>query len=196
MRGFTLIEILVVVAVSAIVMGSFIAYNSASRAQIALSVEQAKIAQVILRAKSLTISSYTQDLGSPPFRCGYGFSVDYPGRSYSLNRYEVSISTHCDKIYAGEAGFENISEVVQLEKYSLDSNLEFSSVVCKKGLPCPPPKISDELQDVLFIAPEPKTFLKVGGVLSGGTAKIYLETKATPLRGATVSVNYVGQVGF
>lgn len=197
MRGFTLIEILVVVAVSVIVMGSFIAYNSASRAQVALSVEQAKIAQLILRAKSLAISSYTQDLGSPNVRCGYGFSVNYPERSYSLNRYEVLDNRGCDDIYFGRAGFENISEVHQLEKYSLDSNLNFgASVVCKKK-PCPPlPKIGDELEDVLFIAPEPKTFLKVNNALFRGTTKIYLETKATPLRGATVSVNYVGQVGF
>lgn len=189
MRGFTLIEILVVVAVSVIVTGSFIVYNSVSRAQVALSVEQAKIAQLILRAKSLTISSYTQDIGSPNIRCGYGFSVDYAGRSYSLNRYDVSSNAECDAIYTNQvgSGFGNISEVVQLEKYFLDSNLNFQA----SGT-------SDELEDVLFIAPDPKTFLKVVGDNSfiRGTAKIYLETKATPPRGATVSVNSVGQVGF
>ncbi|MBI2033631.1 MAG: prepilin-type N-terminal cleavage/methylation domain-containing protein [Candidatus Liptonbacteria bacterium] len=179
MRAFTLIEILVVVAVSVIVMGSFIAYNSVIRAQVALSVEQAKIAQVILRAKSLAISSYFSS-----FRCGYGFSVDYTGRSYSLNRYDVSSDADCDAIYTGRAGFENTS-AVPLETHSLDSNLDFQA----SGA-------SDKLEEVLFIAPEPKTFIKVGGFLFRGTAKIYLETKTTPLRGATVNVNSVGQVGF
>jgi len=189
MRGFTLVEILVVVAVSAIVLGSFISYNSASRAQIALSVEQAKIAQLILRAKSLAISSYSSN---PSGRCGYGFSVDYgvnyAGRSYSLNRYDVSDNTVCDAIYTGQSGYDfNNLILVQLEKYSLDSNLKFQA----SGE-------SDELEDVIFIAPEPKTFLKLEGDNSfiKGTAKIYLETKAAPLRGATVSVNSVGQVGF
>ncbi len=190
MKGFTLIEILVVVAVSVIVMGSFIAYNSVSRAQIALSVEQAKIAQLIFRAKSLTISSYTQDPGSPNVRCGYGVSVDYAGRSYSLNRYEVSSNADCDAIYARDpsADFGNIiSPVVQLEIYFLDSNLNFQV-----------PGASDELEDVIFIAPEPKTFLKLVGDNSfvGRTAQIYLETKATPPIKATVSVNSFGQVGF
>ena len=185
MKGFTLVEILVVIGVSVVVMGSFIAYNSASRAQIALSVEQAKIAQLILRAKSLAVSSYTQVSGPLSFRCGYGFSVNTSTQSYSLNRYDVSDNTDCDDIYIGPAGFENISAVHKLEIYYLDSNLKF-----------PVPAIGDELEDVLFIAPEPKTFLQVGGSLFRRTAKINLETKAAPARRATVSVNPMGQVGF
>lgn len=185
MRGFTLIEILVVVAVSAVVLGSFIAYNSASRAQLALSVEQAKIAQLILKAKSLTISSYSS---SESGRCGYGFSVDYSAGSYSLNRYDVLDNADCDAIYAGQAADLQNTDVTVLERYSLDPNLRFRVLLAN-------------LEDVLFIAPEPKTFLEVGGRLFRdrlvrGTVRINLETKARPIRRASVTVNSFGQVGF
>jgi len=183
MRAFTLIEIVVVVAVYVIVMSSFIAYNSASRAQIALSVEQAKISQLILRAKSLTIASYSSPSS---LRCGFGFSINYPARSYSLNRYDVLDNADCDAIYYGEAGFENTIVVpLPLETYYLDPNLGF-----------PGWGASDQFDEVLFIAPEPKTFLKVGGSLFRGTANIYLETRAAPIRSVTVSINSLGQVSF
>ena len=52
-KGFTLIELLMVVAISAMLSAMAISYSNVSKNQITLSVETAKLAQTILRAKDL-----------------------------------------------------------------------------------------------------------------------------------------------
>jgi type II secretory pathway pseudopilin PulG len=70
--GFTLIEILVIVTILSFLSGILIVYNRSTERQILLFREQAKIINLILRAKSLALSTYTKS-GSP---CAYGIHFD------------------------------------------------------------------------------------------------------------------------
>ena len=62
--GFTLIEMLIVVAISAMLAAIAIGYSGVERDQTALSVEVTEISQFILQARSLAIATYGNAAGS------------------------------------------------------------------------------------------------------------------------------------
>src|SRR5205823_134766 len=84
--GFTIVELLIVVAISAMLASIAIGYSSISRNQVALSVETAKVAESIIRAKSLAIATYA----SIPGTCAYGVSVDIAQNRYSIFAFTPS----------------------------------------------------------------------------------------------------------
>ncbi|RME58128.1 prepilin-type N-terminal cleavage/methylation domain-containing protein, partial [Candidatus Parcubacteria bacterium] len=55
--GFTLIEVLVSVAILVILVAIVVSYGSSSRARYALSVESVKVAQAIARARTLAVTT-------------------------------------------------------------------------------------------------------------------------------------------
>src|SRR5438105_773284 len=61
--GFTLIELLVSMMITMLLSGFIITYTSGGRAQTTLYVEQAKLGQLVSRAKSLSISTYNKSDG-------------------------------------------------------------------------------------------------------------------------------------
>jgi len=67
--GFTLIEMLIVLSVSAMLTTMMIFYTRAGERQILLLREQAKLVSALLRAKSLAIQTYTTTASEI---CGYG----------------------------------------------------------------------------------------------------------------------------
>lgn len=168
--GYTLLELLVVLGVAGLLSGMVILYGGEGRQQIALSIESAKIVQTISRAKALAIATYT-DLSSP---CGFGVHFDYPARKYSIRSYRTS--PNCESV-------SGISSSEALEEFVLSSGLSWH-----EG--------ADKIDDVIFVPPDPKTYLFSGGALlvGGASGKIYLLTD----RGAakTVSVNPAGQITF
>jgi prepilin-type N-terminal cleavage/methylation domain-containing protein len=84
-RGFTIIELLVVIAISAMLSTLAIVYSGQSRNEVALSVESAKITQLILQAKQLAIATNT--VGGGTLACGYGMYFDTVNSTYSLFVY-------------------------------------------------------------------------------------------------------------
>jgi len=85
-RGMTLIELLVVIAIMAVLTGVMVGYSKQSRNQILLNTEKAKVAQIIQRVKSLTLSGYTKPVSLPP-PCAYGFAIDYAKNEYFIFQY-------------------------------------------------------------------------------------------------------------
>lgn len=63
--GFTLLEILIVISITIMISGIAISYNGSTQQQIGLYVEVQKLAELILRAKSLAVSTY-RDPGNVP----------------------------------------------------------------------------------------------------------------------------------
>jgi len=86
-KGFTLIEIIIVVAISALLTGVLVTYSQRSRQQIVLNVEKAKVAELINRAKVLTLAGFTDPPTIPP-PCAYGFGIDTVGRNYGIFTYD------------------------------------------------------------------------------------------------------------
>ncbi|MBI4094337.1 MAG: prepilin-type N-terminal cleavage/methylation domain-containing protein [Candidatus Liptonbacteria bacterium] len=164
-RGFTLIELLVTIGVTTFISALLVVYGSASRSAATLSLEQAKLAQVIARAKALAISTYVRV--SPP--CGYGVRV-LPGEGrYELFSYTLSTRAECGAI--SETGIATVAvpgesaEYEVVEVHILPSRLRIDDTS------------PDSLEFVLFLPPDPTVllFLKGGGdpeVVSSGTVRL------------------------
>ena len=71
-KGFTLIELIIVIGIIGVLTGSLAFYGRSAERQIILFRDQAKIIEALLRAKSLAISTYSE--ADAP--CGYGVSFD------------------------------------------------------------------------------------------------------------------------
>lgn len=84
-KAFTLIELLIVVAISAMLSALAITYSSVGRNAVSLSVEEAKLSQFILQAKALSIATYT----SGSVSCGYGVVIHagVSPQNYSIFAY-------------------------------------------------------------------------------------------------------------
>ncbi len=84
-RAFTLIEIIVTIALMAIFAGIAILSSRNGQAAMALSGEAEKIGQFALEAKSLALVAYSP---SGSAICGYGVVVDPGSQTYSIFAYE------------------------------------------------------------------------------------------------------------
>src|SRR5665213_2287500 len=83
-KAFTLIELIIVVAISALLSTLAITYSSIGRNSVSLSVEASKISQFILQAKQLSIATYTSASAS----CGYGVAFNMAAQTYSIFAYD------------------------------------------------------------------------------------------------------------
>ncbi len=172
--GFTLIELLVSITVTALLSSFVIIYSSGTRAQTALSVERAKLTQVIVRAKSLALSTY--GASAPP--CGYGVHVDRSARAYELFTYTAA---DCSQIPFIDP--EDAAHYRSLNRYLLPAPLAFEDG-------------QNVMSEVLFVPPDPKTFVWSGGaLLQAGTGKIYLTTQDGAGH-TSVQVSPAGQISF
>lgn len=174
-RGYTILETLIVVAITALLSGFLITYNSVGRDQIALYTERAKLVQVISRAKALALSGY----GGAEVPCGYGVRMSYAERTYILFSYKVADCDAIDVISPGSVG--EYSEITRFP-------LAHRSVVF--------PEVPGRMEYVLFMPPEPRILIwAVGSLATSTSGSAYLETLAgTPK--AVVTISSAGQINF
>lgn len=171
-KGFTLIETLIVIAITALLSSFVLTYTSTSREQVALYVEQSKISQTILRAKSLTLSTYNQ----PAIPCGYGVRIDYDMGIYELFSY-------------GAAPCSSVSVI--------DPNL--ATRVRESRLP-PQVRLGvkpESIEYVLFTPPDPKTSIwrRGAGAATSSDGIVFLQ--GTSGKSAVgIGVSFAGQVSF
>lgn len=199
MKGFTLLELLIVVAISAMVSSLALVYSSIGRNEIALTVETSKIAQVILQAKNLALSTYNIN----PQTCGFGVSFNIAAQTYSIFAYtptnhppEHGIAPPCPD-----------DSLASTSPIFADEMLEYSEGTWKipvsQGVKLENGSAGDTLQTVLFYPPAPSIYISRqggGGVflnqsVQDVTSNVYLATvdgKAT----AEISVNGAGQINF
>ena len=183
-KGFTLIEILVVVALSALFSAIALTYSGAARNEVALSVETSKIAQLILRAKDLTLATYA----SIPGTCGYGVYLNIPSDQYSLFAYTPAGAPPCPGA-----------------PVSLPPALRTPvtpgatwQIPLANGVAFVKPAPADEATIILFTPPAPQTYLSQdsgGASFVNTTSKIHIETvdgKAS----TTITINPAGQISF
>jgi prepilin-type N-terminal cleavage/methylation domain-containing protein len=168
--GYTIIELLVVVAITALLASFVFTFGKGGRQQIALMVERAKIAQVIFRARSLAISTYNQP--SPP--CAYGVHFDYGGGTYTLNSY----------LFSPCSGITNVTGIsTPLETYTLGTGLVYGTAG------------SSPLSDVLFFPPDPATLVFTNAGVTSTDASVYLST-TDGTGAANIDVTSAGEVTF
>jgi prepilin-type N-terminal cleavage/methylation domain-containing protein len=89
--AFTLVEMLVVIGISTLVSAAAILYSNVGQNEVALTVETAKVAQLVLQARELALDTYTGTVTSTTRPCGYGVHFDFDSnpQTYSLFAYMV-----------------------------------------------------------------------------------------------------------
>ena len=129
-RGFTLVEMMMVITISAVLMAMVIFYGRGGEKQIILLTEQAKLVNTILRSKSLAIQTFNQSRRP----CGYG--VHFIPNGYVLFKDLAEDCSLSDKRYSGPD--EDVENII------LNNAVKFL---------LPP------LLDILFIPPDPIVIL-------------------------------------
>lgn len=184
--AFTLVEVLVVIAITALLAGIILSYSSSSRDRVALSVEQAKLAQTIVKAKSLTVSTYND----PIIPCGYGVHIDYETDSYQIFSYGIEEGSF------EPAQCDDMSELkptlkIEVSNNKLPANLTFED----PGKPVP--GSADNIQDILFLPPNPETRIWLyddsGATSTSGRVRVKAKSGTFAVE---VLVSSAGQVTF
>jgi prepilin-type N-terminal cleavage/methylation domain-containing protein len=188
--GFTLIEIIIVIAISAVLATIAIAYNSAERDTVALSVETAKISQTILDAKGLALAMYT-GAGGGGLVCGYGVHFAAAMDEYSIFQYMPG-GANCPSLASTTA--DGIDESA-MQPYTSST----WQVPLANGVKFASGGAGDDLSVVFFYPPMPTTLMSTSTanphVLGASEGTVYLETLDNKAS-STVSVSAGGQVNY
>jgi prepilin-type N-terminal cleavage/methylation domain-containing protein len=187
-KGFTLVEILVVVALSALFASFAISFSKIGQNQLNLSVEGAKVSQFILQAKELTIATFNGAANA----CGYGVHIDYVNQTYSLFKYVPSGAPPCPSAASTTDAGISLSDMQEYASSSWQVPLS-TGVVMKSTAPT-----NDVLTDVLFYPPDPFILISTDGATfpnPPATARIYMMSSDGG-DAITVSVNPAGQVSL
>lgn len=163
-RAFTTIEILVITGILSLLSAILILYSRTAERQISLFKEQAKIIEIISRAKSLSIVTY----GKPDVPCGYGVHFEAP-RTFLIFKDLAADCKDSDRKYS-----ESADEIQ--ESFQLDSTIRFDSL---------------GLSDILFIPPDPTVIITP--TPPQDEAKIIIKT-IDGSKSLIIKVNSAGQI--
>ncbi len=187
-HGFTLIEILIVLAISVMLTGIAITYSSIGRQQVALTVAQSQVAQVILRAKDLAVATYSE----VPGECGYGAYFDVPDNTYSI--FAFVPGGGCGSVASTTANGIQTNEIVpagnEAWNVSLGTNVRLASTTN-----------NNQLLLVMFYPPQPDVFMVLADATStflqpdSTSSKVYLTT-ADGSASTSITVDAQGGVTF
>jgi prepilin-type N-terminal cleavage/methylation domain-containing protein len=180
-EAFTLVEILIVVTISALLSTIVIAFSSLSKNEVSVSVEEAKISQFLFQAKTLAMATYAVSSST----CGYGVSFDYANSAYSIFAYVPSNATSCPSA----SSITNISQT-NMQKYT-DSTW---NVHLTKGVQFK--QLSDSAIVILFYPPDPTTLISLDGstFTPQTSSSIYLYPTGGNSYVNHISINSAGQI--
>jgi prepilin-type N-terminal cleavage/methylation domain-containing protein len=199
-KGFTLIEMLIVLSITALLSGLAIVYTHVGQNQISLSIEESKIAQLILEAKELSIATYSTNSAT----CAYGVHFNLPSSTYSLFAYNEAASSSgfgrpiCPSFASTTlAGAVDTNGITSAGDEYADGSWQVHTaqgvVLDDYGA------ASDTIQDILFYPPDPFTAINLSGQETfqypAPTAYVYLSTADGSLS-RTITVNSAGQVSL
>jgi prepilin-type N-terminal cleavage/methylation domain-containing protein len=209
-KGFTLIEILIVLAITALLSSLAIVYTHVGQNQISLSIEESKIAQFILEAKELSIATY----GSNSATCAYGVAFNYASSTasstYSLFAYNAAATS---SLYGGRPICPSLASTSLAIATSAIQPYQSGSwqVHTAQGvmLVNGSSTASDTIQDILFYPPDPCMLVRTGrntffqsicdntfpSYPPPSAAYVYLSTVDGSMS-RTITVNPAGQVNL
>ncbi len=172
MRGFSLVEILVMLAIIVFLTTLIVVYGAKGTKYIVLFRDQASVMNTIVRAKSLAISTYGQ-AGAQKTPCGYGVHFDADG-TYILFK-EQAVALDCsdkDNTYT-PGNPEELVQAFQINKALLFKNLGAT--------------------DIIFVPPNPDVVMNPKLAAPNTSVSIVLGVKDDS-KNVTIKVNTFGQV--
>lgn len=172
MKGFTLVETLVVVSIILVLSTMAIVYNRSNERQIALYKDQAILVGLLNRAKAFTAQRYRDPATPDNPACAFGLHLDSP-RSFVL--FQDLGDGDCEGVNTNYRYDEGADPTETLEIFSLDPRLEFEAIP-GGGL------------DIFFIPPEINASSSAGLPVS-----IVIRTPDGALQATTV-VSTAGQI--
>ncbi|MGD1003685.1 MAG: prepilin-type N-terminal cleavage/methylation domain-containing protein [Minisyncoccia bacterium] len=203
-KGFTLIEILIVLAITALLSSLAIVYTHVGQNQISLSIEESKVAQLILEAKELSVATYSSN--SPT--CAYGVAFNYASSTYSLFAYNAAVTSPlypgrqiCPSLASTSVAF-NASDTQPYQPGSWQVHTAQGVVLDGSG-----GAASDTIQYILFYPPNPCTMINLAqqttfrsncSSIAGSppsASYVYLSTVDKSMS-RTITVNPAGQVSL
>jgi prepilin-type N-terminal cleavage/methylation domain-containing protein len=193
-KGFTLIEILVVVAVTAIISTLAIVYSHTGQNEVNLSIEASKISELILQAKQLSVATYSANSQT----CAYGVHFDFTDQTYSLFAYDSETSTNGSAPFCPSFASTTAAGVITADMVPYLGGATFQIPTTQGVVIESSSQNNDVLTDVLFYPPNPATLISVDDATfptPTPSANVYLKT-ADGKSSMTISVTSAGQVGY
>lgn len=175
--GFTLIEMLVTVAVIALLCAGVVFYGNSSRSSIALFQAQYKIVGELNQAKFLTLQFFKRDVFADAADCGYGVHFDVAHNSMFIYKNKKGNSGEvCADPNRGNFEYESGDYIQPSSQITIDPSVKISSI---------------DFIDAVFIAPYAQVFTD-----KGTTASEYhiVLTASGVSKSATITINSYGQV--
>ena len=194
-KGFTLIELMVVVLVSAMLSVLAITYSHVGQNEVSLSLEASKISELILQAKQLSVATYSVNTTV----CAYGVHFDYVNQTYSLFAYDSAAPLGSgSQLYCPTYESTTAAGVITSDMAPYGGGGTWQ-VPMMKGVVIESSSLaSNVLTDVLFFPPTPITIMSRDGSTfssSTPTSRIYLSTVDNGNK-SSISVSPAGQVGY
>lgn len=168
-KGFTLIELVVVMGILSLLSASLITYSRSGEKQIIFFKEQSVLTALIFQAKNLAISTYGRDNANS---CGYG--IHFVLSSDPQKPQEVVIFSDKSSLVDGCAGADG--------KYGSGEDFEGGKIILDSKV-----KIANSPADFIFIPPEPTVYPQA-------KVDIRLELVDDPGKSATISISSAGQI--
>ena len=181
--GFTLVEMLIVVAISAFLLSTIVIYNRRSEANLLVLREQTRLVNTILRAKSLTLQKFNQPEIPQGKICGYGvhfiFNTIRPGYQGELGYilFQDLVSDPLASCDTSDHAYSGSTEDVSI--ITIDKALKF-------GLS---PIGGSSIVDLVFIPPDPKVQFE-----NNQSQSLIIVSIADDSYSRSVSVNSAGQI--
>lgn len=218
-RGFTLVEMLVVIGITTLFAAMAIGYSHVGENENALTVETAKIAEMILQARELALATYGGSVasGGTDNACGFGVHIDYSNQTYSLFAYEPSApGVRCPSLASttimglGTADSPSLY-VKEYDAASWQMSPAQGVELVDGNLPVPcanAVKTSDNgdvVSDIMFYPPDPVMLVNYADIDAGNPIALHapktssvvcLETADSAQNSAAITVNPEGQVSF
>ena len=129
-RGFTLVELLVVISVSVILTTMIIVYGRLGEEQLIVFKEQAKMIGVLNRAKGLATEKYVESTSDSEEICGYGIRFLKNVKPFKYQIFEDRFPT-CDT--QGRPYAYDIGDDVLLPNESHELSNRIANLIIKDG---------------------------------------------------------------
>ena len=201
-KGFTLIEIVVVMGVIAILSSMMLGYGQRNNKQVLLVTSQAKIASIFARAKFLSIQSFFNLASEEEYVCAYGILITYPKTISIFKNISEDADERCpgplslsDLDYVNQYEYSKESVVGGMKSVLLSGELNQIQLSDRSGLELCKDGGCEGSDYFIFIPPEPiAKIVKFGDDADSLTVSVKLENEEEREFTLGVTVTKDGQI--